>query len=114
MRRSRRAHCVASRGGRSCSNAMSMAPRRFHLLVDAVTDYAIFMLDTAGNVISWNPGAERIKGYASAEIMGQHFSRFYPEEDRQKDLPGIALARAEQSGKYEAEGWRVRKDGSTF
>jgi PAS domain S-box-containing protein len=88
--------------------------RRFHLLIDAVTDYAIFMLDTAGNVVSWNPGAERIKGYSSAEILGQHFARFYTEDDRQKGLPRTALATAERTGKYEAEGWRCRKDGTTF
>jgi PAS domain S-box-containing protein len=88
--------------------------RRFHLLIDAVTDYAIFMLDTLGNVVSWNPGAERIKGYSSAEIIGQHFSRFYTEDDRQKGLPQTALATAERTGKYEAEGWRCRKDGTTF
>ena len=88
--------------------------RRFQLLIDAVTDYAIFMLDPTGNVVSWNPGAERIKGYASEEIIGQHFSRFYTEDDRQQGVPGRALATAERTGKYEAEGWRVRKDGSTF
>jgi len=88
--------------------------RRFHLLIDAVTDYAIFMLDTAGNVVSWNPGAERIKGYSSGEIIGQHFSRFYTQEDRQNGLPQTALATAERTGKYEAEGLRCRKDGTTF
>jgi PAS domain S-box-containing protein len=87
---------------------------RFRLLIDAVTDYAIFMLDPAGNVISWNPGAERIKGYASEEILGQHFSRFYTEDDRRRGVPQIALAAAERTGKYEAEGRRIRKDGSTF
>jgi PAS domain-containing protein len=70
--------------------------RRFHLLIDAVTDYAIFMLDAAGNVVSWNPGAEKIKGYSSAEILGQHFSRFYTEDDRQKGVPRTALATAER------------------
>jgi len=88
--------------------------RRFHVLIDAVTDYAIFMLDTAGNVVSRNPGAERIKGYSSAEILGQHFARFYTEDDRQKGLPRTALATAERTGKYEAAGWRCRKDGTTF
>jgi PAS domain S-box-containing protein len=88
--------------------------RRFHLLIDAVTDYAIFMLDTAGNVVSWNPGAERINGYSSGEIIGQHFSRFYTQEDRQNGLPQTALATAERTGKYEAEGRRCRKDGTTF
>jgi PAS domain S-box-containing protein len=87
---------------------------RFRLLIDAVTDYAIFMLDPVGNVVSWNPGAERIKGYASGEILGQHFSRFYTEDDRRQGVPQLALAAAERSGKYEAEGRRIRKDGSTF
>ena len=88
--------------------------RRFRLVIDAVTDYAIYMLNTAGNIVSWNPGAERIKGYSAEEILGQHFSKFYTEQERQKDLPRIALATAERTGKYEAEGWRVRKDGSIF
>lgn len=87
---------------------------RFQLLIDAVTDYAIFMLDRTGHVVSWNPGAERIKGYTSGEILGQHFSRFYTEGDRQQGVPQCALATAERTGKYEAEGTRVRKDGSTF
>jgi PAS domain S-box-containing protein len=87
---------------------------RFQLLVDGVTDYAIFMLDPAGNVVSWNPGAERIKGYSTEEIIGQHFSRFYTEYDRQQGLPATALATAERTGKYEAEGFRVRKNGTTF
>ena len=78
--------------------------RRFQLLIDAVTDYAIYMLDPTGNVASWNPGAERIKGYKSEEIIGQHFSRFYTEDDRQQGVPQRALATAEQTGKYEAEG----------
>ena len=83
---------------------------RFQLLIDAVTDYAIFMLDPAGNVVSWNPGAQRIKGYSSEEIIGQHFSRFYTENDRQQGLPATALATAERTGKYEAEGSR-RQEG---
>ena len=88
--------------------------RRFQLLIDGVTDHAIFMLDRTGIVASWNTGAERIKGYSSGEIIGQHFSRFYTDEDRQKGVPQTALATAERSGKYEAEGHRVRKDGTTF
>jgi PAS domain S-box-containing protein len=87
---------------------------RFRHLIEGVTDYAIFMLDPTGNVISWNPGAERIKGYTSEEIVGQHFSRFYTEDDRQQGIPQFALATAQRSGKYEAEGRRLRKDGSTF
>jgi PAS domain S-box-containing protein len=88
--------------------------QRFRLLIDAVTDYAIFMLDPAGNVVSWNPGAERIKGYQSEEILGQHFSKFYTDQERVNNLHRMALATAERTGKYEAEGWRVRKDGSAF
>jgi PAS domain S-box-containing protein len=87
---------------------------RFRLLLEAVTDYAIFMLDPAGNIVNWNASAERIKGYNREEIVGQHFSLFYTEEDRQKGLPQAALSTAARTGKYESEGWRVRKDGSTF
>jgi PAS domain S-box-containing protein len=107
---------VADRARQLAATAAQLAEteRRFHLLIDAVTDYAIFMLDTAGNVVSWNPGAERIKRYSSAEIIGHHFSRFYTEDDRQIGLPRTALATAERTGKYEAEGWRCRKDGTTF
>ncbi|MGA8057709.1 MAG: PAS domain S-box protein [Candidatus Binataceae bacterium] len=88
--------------------------RRFRLLVEAVTDYAIFMLDPAGNIVNWNAGAERIKGYRPEDIIGQHYSIFYTEEDRRSGRPQHALATAARTGKYEAEGWRVRKDGSTF
>jgi PAS domain S-box-containing protein len=85
--------------------------RRFQLLVDAVRDYAIFMLDPHGIVSSWNSGAQRFKGYKADEIIGQHFSRFYTDEDRQAGVPQQALATAVAEGKYETEGWRVRKDG---
>jgi PAS domain S-box-containing protein len=87
---------------------------RYRLLVEAVTDYAIFMLDPHGFVTSWNPGAQRFKGYAPAEIIGQHFSRFYTEDDRKAGLPARALETACREGKFESEGWRVRKDGSRF
>ena len=87
---------------------------RYRLLVEAVTDYAIYMLDVNGIVTSWNPGARRFKGYEEAEILGQHFSRFYTEEDRQAGLPAKALATAAREGKFEGEGWRVRKDGTRF
>jgi len=87
---------------------------RFRLLLEAVTDYAIFMLDPTGNIVNWNAGAQRIKGYKREEIIGQHFSLFYTEEDRQKGLPHAALSTAMRTGKFESEGWRVRKDGSTF
>ena len=88
--------------------------RRFRLLVESVTDYAIYMLDSQGQVVNWNTGAERIKGYPREEIIGAHFSRFYTEEERAKGIPARALAIAATSGKYEAEGWRIRKDGTTF
>jgi PAS domain S-box-containing protein len=88
--------------------------RRFRLLVESVTEYAIYMLDPQGHVINWNTGAERIKGYARDEILGNHFSMFYTADERLKEIPAKALTIAAMSGKYEAEGWRVRKDGSTF
>jgi len=84
------------------------------MLVDAVTDYAIYMLDPQGIVTSWNPGARLLKGYDESEIIGKHFSRFYPEEDRKSGLPGRALDVAKREGKFENEGWHVRKDGSKF
>jgi PAS domain S-box-containing protein len=87
---------------------------RYRLLVDAITDYAIYMLDAQGMVTSWNPGAERFKGYVAAEIIGGHFSQFYTEEDRAIGLPSKALATAAREGRFEQEGWRVRKDGSRF
>jgi PAS domain S-box-containing protein len=87
---------------------------RYRLLVEAVTDYAIYMLDPTGIISSWNPGAERFKGYTRDEILGQHFSRFYTEEDRARGLPDRALAIAASEGKFESEGWRVRKDGTRF
>jgi PAS domain S-box-containing protein len=87
---------------------------RYRLLVEAVTDYAIYLLDPAGTVTSWNAGATRFKGYQEAEIIGEHFSRFYTEEDRQAGLPARVLATAAREGKFEGEGWRVRKDGSRF
>src|ERR1700681_277047 len=87
---------------------------RYRLLIEAVTDYAIYLLDPSGIVTTWNPGAQRFKGYSAAEILGQHFSRFYTEEDQKTDLPARALAAARLEGKFEAEGWRVRKDGTRF
>jgi PAS domain S-box-containing protein len=87
---------------------------RFRLLVEAVTDYAIYMLDPDGVVTSWNPGAERIKGYAGSEIVGRHFSIFYEKAEREAGVPQRALEIARRVGKYEAEGWRVRRDGSRF
>jgi PAS domain S-box-containing protein len=93
---------------------LSESERRFRLLVEAVTDYAIFMLDPAGIVVKWNPGAERIKGYTADEIIGKHISRFYSEEDRRNGIPERVIATAALTGKYEGEGWRVRNDGTRF
>jgi PAS domain S-box-containing protein len=90
------------------------AEDRFRLLVEGVKDYAIFMLDTEGYITSWNSGAERIKGYSADEIIGEHFSRFYPEEDLRAGKPARELEIAESEGRYEEEGWRVRKDGTQF
>src|SRR5689334_6155361 len=88
--------------------------QRFRRLIEAVTDYAIYMLDPSGIVTSGNAGAQRFKGYKPDEIIGQHCSRFYTEEDRQTDLPRRALETAAREGRFEHEGWRVRKDGTRF
>jgi PAS domain S-box-containing protein len=96
------------------SDALMRSQIQFRLLVQGVTDYAIFMLDPEGRVTSWNAGAERIKGYLPEEIIGQHFSRFYPPEDRDRGDPDRALETARREGRFVAEGWRVRKDGSRF
>jgi PAS domain S-box-containing protein len=87
---------------------------RYRLLVESITDHAIYMLDPAGVITSWNPGARRLKGYREAEILGQHFSRFYTGEDRATGLPARALKTAATEGRFESEGWCVRKDGSRF
>jgi len=87
---------------------------RFRLLVESVRDYAIFMLDPDGRVLTWNAGAERFKGYQANEIIGQHFSRFYPPEALARDLPRHELEVAKETGTFEDDGWRVRKDGSLF
>ncbi len=90
------------------------AEGRFQLLVEGVSDYAVFMLDPGGIVSNWNTGAQRIKGYTAEEIVGRHYRRFHTEEDRDAGAPERALATAASSGKFETEGWRVRKDGSRF
>jgi PAS domain S-box-containing protein len=94
--------------------AALMPDDRYRLLIDAIKDYAIYMLDPNGRVVSWNPGAERFKGYGADEIMGEDFSRFYTEEERSSGLPETNLRRAAVEGRYEGEGWRVRKDGEKF
>jgi PAS domain S-box-containing protein len=91
-----------------------VAAERFELLVNSVTDYAIYMLDADGYVATWNPGARRFKGYEAEEIIGRHFSTFFTEEDRQAGVPARALEAAAREGRFEAEGWRVRKDGTRF
>ena len=99
---------------RAAEEELRRSEERFRLLVQSVTDYAIYMLDPTGLVSSWNPGAERFKGYAAQEIMGEHFSRFYSEQDREAGIPRNALETAKREGRFEAEGWRIRKDGSRF
>lgn len=94
--------------------ALRRSEERFRLLVDAVQDYAIFMLDVEGHISSWNKGAERIKGYGVSEIIGKHFSIFYPEEDLRAGKPQRELEIAARDGRLEDEGWRLRKDGSRF
>ncbi|MGO4572990.1 PAS domain S-box protein [Microvirga sp. 2TAF3] len=99
---------------KNADDALKASEQRFRLLVQGVTDYAIYMLDPKGHVTNWNTGAQRIKGYLANEIIGEHFSRFYTPEDRAIDFPKTALGTAAREGKFEGEGWRVRKDGSQF
>ncbi|HEY8708606.1 MAG TPA: PAS domain S-box protein, partial [Burkholderiaceae bacterium] len=87
---------------------------RYRLLVDAVTDYAIYMLDVEGYVVSWNSGAQRLKGYSAQEIVGCHFSRFYPEDAVRAGMPARTLATAAREGRFEAECWHIRKGGDRF
>jgi PAS domain S-box-containing protein len=96
------------------ADRLKESEQTFQLLVQSVTDYAIFMLDSEGRIANWNPGAERIKGYTRAEIIGEHFSRFYTEEDRLAGVPDQALATARREGRFEQENWRIRKDGTRF
>jgi PAS domain S-box-containing protein len=98
----------------AAQDALREADRQFRMLVEGVIDYAIYMLDPSGLVTNWNAGAERLKGYTADEIVGQHFSKFYTKEERAAGLPGRVLDVAAREGRYETEGWRVRKDGSRF
>jgi PAS domain S-box-containing protein len=91
-----------------------LSEQRFQLLVNSVTDYAIYMLDREGHVATWNPGARRFKGYEADEIIGRHFSTFFTPEDLEAGLPRLALDTAAREGRFEAEGWRLRKDGTRF
>jgi PAS domain S-box-containing protein len=103
---------ITKRGARQ--EALHQSEEHFRLLVQSVTDYAIYMLSPTGVVTNWNIGAERIKGYTEAEAVGIHFSRFYTEEDRNNGEPARALAVAAKEGRFEKEGWRLRKDGTRF
>ena len=98
----------------AAQESLLQSERRYRQLIEAVVDYAIFQLDPTGHVATWNPGAQHIKGYAPEEIIGKHFSAFYTEEDRNANVPTRALTEAREKGRFEAEGWRVRKDGTTF
>jgi PAS domain S-box-containing protein len=99
---------------RAAQEALARSEREFRLLVAGVVDYALYLLDPNGIVTNWNAGAQHIKGYKAEEIVGQHFSRFYTEPDRAAGVPVRALETAREQGRYEAEGWRVRKDGTLF
>ncbi|HKS94993.1 MAG TPA: PAS domain S-box protein [Terriglobia bacterium] len=99
---------------KEAEDALRLSEQRFRSLVEGVKDYAIFLLDPEGRVASWSPGAERINGYRADEIVGQHFSRFYTPEDALRDKPARELKSAVAQGRFEEEGWRVRKDGTRF
>jgi PAS domain S-box-containing protein len=99
---------------RKVQQALQESEQRFRMLVQGVTDYAIYMLSPAGEVTNWNAGAQRIKGYPAEEVIGTSFARFHTAEDREAGLPQAALATATKEGRFEREGWRVRKDGSRF
>ncbi len=100
--------------GRGAGDGSSAIDDSYRLLVENITDYAIYMLDPNGVVANWNRGAQRFKGYAADEIVGQHFSRFFTEHDRTGGLPDHILATAERDGRFEGQGWRVRQDGTRF
>ena len=96
------------------SSATLSSKKRFELLVTSISDYAIYLLDPNGNIVSWNMGAQRFKGYSQDEILGKHFSCFFTPEDLNKKLPWTILKQAAEVGRFEAQGWRVRKDGTQF
>jgi PAS domain S-box-containing protein len=99
---------------REAQKALRLSEERFRMLVQGVTDYAIYMLSPSGEITNWNAGARRIKGYDESEVIGSHFSRFYTDEERAEGKPANALRVASEEGRYEAEGWRSRKDGTRF
>jgi len=100
--------------GQRTRSVPTLGDEQYRILVDAVVDYAIYMIDPQGRVSSWNSGARRLKGYDAQEIIGENFSRFYTDEDRARGLPQRGLASAAREGRFENEGWRVRKDGTRF
>src|SRR4051794_37186011 len=116
MAKKRAANTPAPRTGgrRPAAAPQGTSEEIYRLLVESVKDYAIIMLDPTGKVVTWTPGAERIKGYRAEEIIGQHFSRFYPQEANERRWPQQELEVARHEGRIEDEGWRVRKDGSQF
>src|SRR5712692_503774 len=99
---------------RRAEEARRQIEERFQLVVEGIKDYAILTLDAEGRVLSWSPGAERVKGYKAQEVIGRHVSMFYPPEDRERGKPEQELDRAAKEGRSEDEGWRLRKDGSRF
>lgn len=101
-------------GRKKAAEALHATQEQFRLLVESVTDYAIYMLSIDGTITNWNAGGRRIKGYEPAEVVGTHFSRFYTEDDRAKGLPMTALRTAATAGHFEGEGWRIRKNGARF
>jgi PAS domain S-box-containing protein len=105
---------LESREGHAAGAVAHSHDEQFRLLVEGVTDYAIYMIDTQGRVSSWNPGAERIKGYSAEEIIGESYARFFTEEDRKAGVPQRILEAAARDGRFETEAWRVRKDGTRF
>src|ERR1700689_240452 len=100
---------MARENGGERKEELRQSEERFKLLVESVRDYAIFMLDPQGHILTWNAGAERFKGYRADEIIGQHFSVFYTDEARQRQWPEHELRVAEDTGAFEDEGWRVKK-----
>jgi PAS domain S-box-containing protein len=105
---------VSEQSPASVSRELLESERRFRLLVEGVVDYAIYMIDPDGIIVNWNAGAQRIKGYAADEVIGRHFGMFYTPEDRAAGKPAQSLAAARSEGRFSAEGWRVRKDGTFF
>lgn len=107
-------HSVAEATGQEARARLEDSEERFRLLVESVRDYAIFMLDPTGHVVTWNLGAERLKGFRADEIIGKHFSIFYPRDDIEAKKPDMELEVASRIGRFEDEGWRIRKDGTRF